>query len=63
MNIEEKKFDDARPVGARRPRYAASGDDGEGEGGSEPNERSCGAGDDDGDGDDGDVRKLLNASE
>ncbi|KAN0135989.1 hypothetical protein V8E53_006150 [Lactarius tabidus] len=40
---EARKENDARPVGARRPRYAASGDVGEGEGGTEPNERSYGA--------------------
>ena len=60
---ERRKKNDARPVGARRPRYAASGDVGEGEGGSEPNERSCGAEGDDCDGDVGDARKLVNASE
>lgn len=61
--VRKKKKNDARPVGARRPRYAASGDVGEGEGGSEPNERSCGAEGDDCDGDVGDARKLVNASE
>jgi hypothetical protein len=60
---EARRENDARPVGARRPRYAASGDTGEGDGGREPNERSSGAEDDDGEGDEGEARKLVNARE
>ena len=53
--FEKKKQEarnDIRPVGARRPRYAANGDVGEREGVSELKERSCGAEDGDSNGDD-----------
>jgi hypothetical protein len=43
---------DACPGGARRPRYTASGDNGEKQDGSEPNEQLCRA-EDEGDSNDG----------